>query len=177
MHSLSASIQIRIEILAALGGRIEHARETLAEIVETTWGVTLLETDGERFVVLPDGTLDHRPWTVRAAFFEAVERVRGLYDQVGGTVGGSLAEVVRAVRDGSAEHSDEQQWNSEQAEALQRCLERLSVEDESLLATVRATRRLNEMHGPGLHDVRREVARALEVMCGRGRERDQEPSG
>ena len=64
MHSLSASIQSRIETLATLEVQIEHARETLAEIEETTWGVTLLEIGGERFVVLPDGTLDHPPWTV-----------------------------------------------------------------------------------------------------------------
>ena len=44
--------------------QIEQARETVAEIEETSWGVTLREVDGERFVVLPDGTLDHPPWTV-----------------------------------------------------------------------------------------------------------------
>ena len=64
MHWLSASIQNRIETLATLEVQIEHARGTRAEIEETTWGVTLLEIDGERFVVLPDGTLDHPPWTV-----------------------------------------------------------------------------------------------------------------
>ena len=64
MHWLSASIQSRIETLATLEVQIEDARETLAEIEETTWGVTLLEIDGERFAVLPDGTLDHPPWTV-----------------------------------------------------------------------------------------------------------------
>ena len=64
MHWLSTSIQSRIETLAALDVQIEDARETLAEIEETTWGVTLLEIDGERFVVLPDGTLANPPWTV-----------------------------------------------------------------------------------------------------------------
>ena len=64
MHWLSASIQQRIETLAVLDVRINQARETLAEIEETSWGVTLREIDGERFVVLPDGTLDHPPWTV-----------------------------------------------------------------------------------------------------------------
>ena len=64
MHWLSTSIQSRIETLATLHVRIEQARETLAEIEDTTWGVTLREMDGERFVVLPDGTLDHPPWTV-----------------------------------------------------------------------------------------------------------------
>ena len=64
MHWLSASIQTRIETLATLEVQIEGGRETLAEIEDTTWGVTLLEIDGERFVVLPDGTLANPPWTV-----------------------------------------------------------------------------------------------------------------
>ena len=64
MHWLSASIQGRIETLATLDVQIEDARETLVEIEETTWGVTLLETDRGRFVVVPEGTLDHPPWTV-----------------------------------------------------------------------------------------------------------------
>ena len=64
MHWLSTNIQSRIETLATLHVRIEQARETLAEIEDTTWGVTLREIDGERFVVLPDGTLDHPSWTV-----------------------------------------------------------------------------------------------------------------
>ncbi len=64
MQWLSAGIQRRIETLAALEVRIEDARGTLAGIEETTWGVTLLEIDGDRFVVLPVGTMDHPPWTV-----------------------------------------------------------------------------------------------------------------
>ena len=64
MHWLSASIQSRIETLATLHVRIERGRETLAEIEDTTWGVTLWEVDGERFVVLPDGTLKDPLWTV-----------------------------------------------------------------------------------------------------------------
>ena len=43
-HWLAASIRSRIE--------------------ETTWGVALLEIGGERFAVLPDGTLADPPWTV-----------------------------------------------------------------------------------------------------------------
>ena len=65
MHWLSASIQSQIETLAALTVRIDEGRETLAEIEDTTWAVTLLEIDGERFVVLPDGALEDPPWTVR----------------------------------------------------------------------------------------------------------------
>ena len=44
---------------------IEEARATLARIEETTWGLKLVEINGERFVVLPAGTLDHPRWTVR----------------------------------------------------------------------------------------------------------------
>ena len=64
MHWLSVSIQSQIETLAVLEVRIDQARDTLTEIEETTWGVTLREIDGERFVVLPDGTLANPPWTV-----------------------------------------------------------------------------------------------------------------
>ena len=58
MQWLSKSIERRIETLAAANVQIEEARWTLAEIEEATWGVTLREIDGERFVVLPAGTLD-----------------------------------------------------------------------------------------------------------------------
>ena len=64
MHWLSASIESRIRTVALLNVNIKQARETLAEIEETTWGVTLNQIDGERFVVLPAGTLDYPPWTV-----------------------------------------------------------------------------------------------------------------
>ena len=64
MRWLSGRIQHRIETVAMLNVRIEQARETLAEVEDRTWGVTLLEIDGERFVVLPAGTLDRPPWTV-----------------------------------------------------------------------------------------------------------------
>ena len=65
MHWLWRSIGRRIETLAAVNVQIEEARWTLAEIEETTWGVTLREINGERFVVLPLGTLDDPPWTWR----------------------------------------------------------------------------------------------------------------
>ena len=53
MHWLRTTIEHRIETLAVLNVDIEHARETLDQLEETTWGVTLREIDGERFVVLP----------------------------------------------------------------------------------------------------------------------------
>ena len=65
MQWLWRSIELRTEALATLNQQIEEARWTLAEIEETTWGVTLREIEGERFVVLPPGTLDNPPWTVR----------------------------------------------------------------------------------------------------------------
>ena len=64
MHWLSRSIGRRIETLATLNVQIEKARWTLAEIEETTWGVTLREIDGERIVVLPAGTLNYSPLTL-----------------------------------------------------------------------------------------------------------------
>ena len=65
MHWLWRSIELRIEALATLNRQVEEARSTLDEIEETTWGVTLREIEGDRFVVLPFGTLDNPPWTVR----------------------------------------------------------------------------------------------------------------
>ena len=64
MHWLSASIESRIETVAILNVRIKQARETLAQMEQTTWGVELREIDGERFVVLPAAALDHPPWRV-----------------------------------------------------------------------------------------------------------------
>ena len=64
MHWLSASIESRIRTVAVLNVNIKQARETLAQLEETTWGVTLNEIDGERFVVLPAGSLDYPPWRV-----------------------------------------------------------------------------------------------------------------
>ena len=48
MHCLWTTIEHWIETVAVLHVDIEHARETLAEIEDTTWGVTLREIDGER---------------------------------------------------------------------------------------------------------------------------------
>ena len=64
MHWLSTRIERRIETLATVNVQIEQARAILTGIEETTWGVTLWEIDGERFVVLPSGTLDDPPLTL-----------------------------------------------------------------------------------------------------------------
>ena len=39
--------------------------ETLVHLETDTWGIVLREIEGERFVVLPAGTPDYPPWTVR----------------------------------------------------------------------------------------------------------------
>ena len=69
MHWLWRSIELRIEALATLNRQVEEARSTLDEIEETTWGVTLREISGERYVALPAGTpgrpsftMDGRPY-------------------------------------------------------------------------------------------------------------------
>ena len=64
MHWLSTRIQARIQTAAALDVDIEEARQTLARLEETTWGIALREIEGERFVVLPTGALAYPPWTV-----------------------------------------------------------------------------------------------------------------
>ena len=64
MRLLWTAIEWKVETLAALTADIEQARRTLTEIEETTWGLELMEIDGERFVVLAAGTLDSPPWTV-----------------------------------------------------------------------------------------------------------------
>ena len=51
--------------MAELDFDIEAARRTLAQMEVDTWGTALLEIEGERFVVLPFGTLDNPAWTVR----------------------------------------------------------------------------------------------------------------
>ena len=61
---LWTTIEQQIEALTLLRVDIEEARTTLTRIEDTTWSVTLREIDGERFVVLPAGTLDTRLWTV-----------------------------------------------------------------------------------------------------------------
>ena len=64
MRWLSTSIEDRLNALAILNVDIGQARRTLAQLEETTWSVELREIDGERFVVLPVGSLEHPPWTV-----------------------------------------------------------------------------------------------------------------
>ena len=64
MHWLSTRIETRIQTAAALDLGIEAARQTLARLEETTWGIALREIEGERFVVLPTGALAYPPWTV-----------------------------------------------------------------------------------------------------------------
>ena len=61
---LSTRIQARIQTAAALDLDIEEARQTLARLETDTWGITLQELEGERFVVLPAGALAYPPWTV-----------------------------------------------------------------------------------------------------------------
>ena len=65
MHWLWTRIQSRIEMAADLDVRIEEARQTLTRLKGSTWGIALREIEGERFVVLPAGTLDNPAWTVR----------------------------------------------------------------------------------------------------------------
>ena len=69
MHWLSRSIDSRFETLSEVGVRIVRARDTLAVLHETTWGIELVEINGDRYVSLPVGTpvrpgftMDGRPY-------------------------------------------------------------------------------------------------------------------
>ena len=69
MQWLSRNIDARFETLTEVNIRIHRARETLAEMAETTWGVELREISGERYAVLPARTpgrpaftMDGRPY-------------------------------------------------------------------------------------------------------------------
>ena len=64
MHWLWTRIQVRIETVAELDRDIEEARQTLAQFEKDTWGIALREIEGERFVVLPGGSLAYPPLTV-----------------------------------------------------------------------------------------------------------------
>jgi len=65
MHWLSRSIQDRIETLDELDTRTDWARAMLAEIEDTTWGVELLESSGDRYVSLPAGTAVRPAFTMK----------------------------------------------------------------------------------------------------------------
>ena len=65
LHWLSTRIQARIQTAAALDLDIKEAHQTLVRIEATTWGIALREIEGERFVVLPAGSLAYPPWKVR----------------------------------------------------------------------------------------------------------------
>ncbi|WP_419948056.1 hypothetical protein [Candidatus Palauibacter sp.] len=99
MHWLWRSIELRIETLATLNRQIEEARWTLAEIEDTTWGVTLREIDGERFVVLPAGSLAHPPWTVRGrrSLAKASRAARRAGDTLGRGLRDDRRDVARAL--------------------------------------------------------------------------------
>ena len=74
MHWLWRSIEVRIEALATLNRQVEQARWTLDEIEETTWGVTLREVNGERYVTLPAGTPVHPSFTVEGRPYVKLSR-------------------------------------------------------------------------------------------------------
>ncbi len=64
MRWLSMRIESQLQTLAILNVDIEQASETLIELETATWRIELVEIDGERFVVLPAGSLERPPWRV-----------------------------------------------------------------------------------------------------------------
>ena len=72
-------------------------------------------------------------------------------------------QLTKALRGLSAQYEQAQQQHAAQVEALEQ-------------QACRAAQRASDALGPGLQDARRDVARALELMRHRGRERDHGPS-
>ncbi len=59
---LGQDIQQKIETRRELAVEIEQQRQTVERLRETTWGVVLVEDEqSNRFVVLPEGTLEDPP--------------------------------------------------------------------------------------------------------------------
>ena len=174
MHWLSASIESRIRTVAVLNVNIKQARETLAQLEETTWGVTLRKIDGAAV----RGDAGSRAGqsaleSGRAACRDAVERVKELYDRIRTAADGGLAEVVRAVRDGTAAAHRAGRSLAAACRAAGRA-------ERNLAAANRAAFRACDRLGRGLQDDRRDVARVVELMHRhaqqRARERDSGPS-
>ncbi len=65
MRWLWTRIEVRIEKAVEFDYDIEEARQTLAQLEVDTWGIVLREIEGERFVVLPTGSLAHPSYKVR----------------------------------------------------------------------------------------------------------------
>ena len=109
----------------------------------------------------------------RAACRDAVERVKELYDRIRTAADGGLAEVVRAVRDGTAAAHRAGRSLAAACRAAGRA-------ERNLAAANRAAHRACDRLGRGLQDDRRDVARVVELMHRhaqqRARERDSGPS-
>ena len=74
MHWLSRSIDSRIETLAEVKLRTLRARDTLAAMHESTWGVELQEIDGDRYVLLPVGTPGRPAFTMDGRAYMKLSR-------------------------------------------------------------------------------------------------------
>ena len=74
MHWLSRSIDSRIETLAEVKLRTLRARDTLAVMHETTWGVELQEINGDRYVLLPVGTPGRPAFTLDGRAYMKLSR-------------------------------------------------------------------------------------------------------
>ena len=64
MRWLSMRIESQLQALVILDVDIEQARQTLTQLETGTWRIELRVIDGERFVVLPPGSLERPPWRV-----------------------------------------------------------------------------------------------------------------
>ena len=89
-------------------------------------------------------------------------------------------ELTAALEMLSGQFETAQQQHSEQVDVLQQRFEQQAAENRTLRLQIEPPLGTAEMHGRGLQDARRDVARAVELMRQHGRqpmpERDHGPS-
>ena len=141
---------------------------------QTTWGVTLREIDGERFVVLPAGSLTNPPWTVGER--PAVKLSRKWRS----CMTALEQQLTTALRRLSEQFAQEQRQQTEQVETFRQRGEQQAAQVEALRQQVeqlagRMTHLAADYTTPA-----GPAARALELMHPPGRrrgpERDHGPS-
>ena len=80
-------------------------------------------------------------------------------------------QLTAALEKSSGQFETEQRRHSGQVEALQQRFEQQAEENRTLRQRTRAALGATEMLGRGLQDARRDVARAVELMQQRDRQR------
>ncbi len=128
---LWTTIEQQIEALTVLRVDIEQARQSLAQLEKKTWRVELREIDGQRFVVLPAGSLERPRWTVGG------RPALKLPGECGSCMTALERQLTRAYRELSAQYERERPQHAQQIAALQRQVEHFAGQVTRLIADYR----------------------------------------